>query len=142
MHISMCRSAFIVICIVLQGCPGKLPPPYIEQYWEKGGEGVVEVSQALLECGANNPFHDPNLFPYPKGMEFLNEWAKVELCMIRDGYTYKRKTGTKCDRDIAGDLTICSPENEHLVPQRDVDARLNSAFCHDPWYSRYPACSQ
>lgn len=141
MYISMCRISFIVICIVLQGCPGRLPPPYIEHYWEKRGDDVTGISKALLECGANNPFHDPDLFPYSDGLEFLGEWAKVELCMIRSGYTYKGRIGTECDRDKGQHIEICKHENEHLIPQRDINTRLNSPFCRDSWYSRYAACS-
>jgi len=131
-------ATLIVVCLTLQGCLGRPPPPYPD-YWKKNGESFVNVSKALLECGANNPFADASLFPYPEG-ENNDQWAKVELCMMKAGFKYKYdRSRLMCPHRVK-DIEICKPESGGLVPERSIDVRLGSQFCNDPWYSRSPAC--
>lgn len=130
------RLVILIMSVsTLYGCFSQPPPPSAFFYWNKNGETSDDVKRALLECGANNPFGDPNMFPYPRGKD-REEWAKVELCMIKDGFSIKSLPNCS----YFDGLEICKPENAHLIPKRDSSVRLKSLYCRDSLYSTYPAC--
>jgi|SRR5690554_4184833 len=131
---------FLIVSMSLLGCIGR-PGPMVYELWKKRGATHADVRKALLECGANNPFHDPEIASYSEGTIYSHEWAKVELCMTYSGFNLNWLSSTYCDRDRKkNEIPACQTGNENLIPKRSAEVRLNSKFCKDPWYSRSPAC--
>jgi hypothetical protein len=75
----------VVICVTNFGCipRGAFQPsePSFMAY-KKIGASDTEIKKQMLNCGYKNPF-------YPTGKESLEESAKQEICMFRNGYVIK-----------------------------------------------------
>jgi hypothetical protein len=122
------------VLLVLNGCLAGQPSPPTFMLWKKAGVEENEVMVALLECGANNPSGDSKMFPYPAG-KGLESYALVERCMQGAGFRAKKSVlicKSLPNLDACGDRAI--------VPIRNTERRLNSAYCKHYIYSTYPAC--
>ena len=104
-------------------------------FWEMAGTSKDDVKVALLECGANNPFGDMDMFPYPDGTDIEN-YVLVHQCMKSSGFKYS--PADFCQEDSM--QTECHSDGTRTIPVRDARVRLNSAFCKHPDYSKWKIC--
>lgn len=133
----MKRILFVsMTACLISACLAGRPSPSEFRLWSKSGETWDDVKIALLECGANNPFGDVTLFPYPEERS-LELHAMVYMCMIYSGYEYKSSRSV-CKS--FPDLIPCQRENSKLIPRRSQEKRLRSDFCRSESYSDFRMC--
>lgn len=101
------------------------PPPDEQDLWHKAGSSNTEIVKALLECGDTSPRARFNTDP---GMT-RNETALMLLCMEASGFTSDFDHSSKgfC-KSLQSQPWAC--QGDTPAPSRDVNRRLNSAFCH------------
>ena len=114
----------VTLSLALTACGKPFQTGWPEfKMWVKPGASDFEIKKALLECGVLNPYYPM----YDDTRLTLNEVARYQLCMQKDGFVYNLQTNTFC-RNYPN-LDACKPENTDSIPARDINLRLNSQFC-------------
>ena len=133
--------AITLISVFLTGCIQYIarnlhmgePARYPEDSWIKHGEARAEIRKALLECGM--PSTQADQFVYEKALglknsdDVLNHVLSTHACMENSDYVYWRKS-TFADYCLIyrdKQLPVCQPNA--VIPQRNVETRLNSWLC-------------
>jgi hypothetical protein len=118
-----------VALLFFSGCFGYKPfqpPPDDQDRWRKSGATNTEIVKALLECGDSSPrarFNgDPGMTP--------NEIVLSILCMEASGFTSDFDDSAKGFCQGWSDLKLSGCQPGTKAPTRDVNRRLDSAFCH------------
>jgi len=125
------QSAILICCVLpLFACVGGLdkPPPDEYELWMKQGISVLEIKQALLECGNPSPYSISMSSATP------DEFAKRDRCMELAGFSYIGRLGTYCKN--SSKLASCQPEA--VIPKRDPQRRFDSQFCKN--YTQSDIC--
>lgn len=129
------RSRIVVIALlilVVNGCAKPFQPvPPTFKMWQKTGVSEVDIKKALLECGYPTPFGVRGGKAERSVTE--NEYSFSQLCMEESGFKYRDRR--YCD--LVPRLEACQPGSSQFVPKRNINRRLNSAYCID---NNLPAC--
>lgn len=112
------------------------PGPELYEQWNKKGVSVLEVKEAMLECGYPNVFSGSLGGGFPD--KVLNIYALAEQCMRNHGFVYSGRFGTTCEYKPTQYLPAC--QLNAVIPTRSVERRLNSPFCKK--YPQADACTR
>lgn len=131
----MHKSFISVLTIFLVACHvGRVSSPEF-MLWKMTGTTNDDIKMALLECGANNPFGDTNMFPYRSGTDVEN-YARVNQCMKNSGFEYS--LSDFCSKESK--QNECRLENLRQAHVRNKETRINSEFCRHKDYSKWKIC--
>lgn len=105
---------------------GTTPP----KRWKKAGVSDLETRKALLECGSG-VYAGKNAYELMKTLtltQYDHGLVLIKKCMLVDGFEYLGNA------DLCASLSIPACQPDTIIPAREVERRINGAYCIDAPY--------
>ena len=106
---------------------GETTPP---KRWKKAGASDLEIRKALLECGSG-VYIGKDAYELMKTLtltQYDHGLVLIKKCMLADNFDYLGNV------DLCENQSIPACQPDAIVPTREVERRINGAFCRDDPY--------